>query len=173
MLGPAVVSFLAERDLAPTSHRVYSLALRRLTAELGADSPLARITPRRLARFMTATYSHLAPASWNRVAATLGSFFTYTTRQGWTPTSPANGLERRRLTVKRDAHTRTRAIGADELVAFLGADHPVRDKTLWWLLYETAARANEALALDVADLDLPEPAVSPPVTGESGRRRRR
>lgn len=108
-----------------------------------------------LARFMTATYSHLAPASWNRVAATLGSFFTYTTRQGWTPTSPANGLERRRLTVERDAHARTRAIGADELVAFLGADHPVRDKTLWWLLYETAARANEALALDVADLDLP------------------
>jgi len=29
----------------------------------------------------------------------------------------------------------------------------VREKTLWWLLYETAARAGEVLALNVADLD--------------------
>lgn len=30
----------------------------------------------------------------------------------------------------------------------------LRDKTLWRLLYETAARAGEALALDIGDLDL-------------------
>jgi integrase len=30
-----------------------------------------------------------------------------------------------------------------------------RDKTLWRLLYETAARASEALSLNVEDLDLP------------------
>jgi integrase len=41
-----------------------------------------------------------------------------------------------------------------ELLAFLTADHPVRDKTLWWLLYESAARAGEVLALNVEDLDL-------------------
>jgi integrase len=40
------------------------------------------------------------------------------------------------------------------LLAFLTADHPLRDKTLWWLLYETAARAGEVLALNVEDLDL-------------------
>lgn len=153
-LASAVASFLAERDLAPSSHRVYRLALDRLNAELGPDTLLARITSRRLARFMSHSYSHLAPASWNRVAATLGSFFAYTTRQGWTSTSPAAGLERRRLTVERDAHARTRAIGTDELTDFLAGEHPLRDKTLWWLLYETAARANEVLALDVADVDL-------------------
>lgn len=153
-LGQAVVSFLAERDLAPSSHRVYALALGRLSAELGPDTPLCRITSRRLTRFMTSSYDHLAPASWNRVTATLGSFFAYTTRQGWTPVSPATGLERRRLTVDRDAHARTRAIPADELLTFLGAEHPLRDKVLWWVLYETAARAGEVLALDVTDLDL-------------------
>ena len=42
-----------------------------------------------------------------------------------------------------------------ELTAFLNAQHPLREKTLWWLLYETAARANEILALNVEDLDLP------------------
>jgi hypothetical protein len=112
------------------------------------------VSPRLLAKFMTATYPHLAPASYNRVVATLALLFAYTTRQGWTPTSPATGLERRRPRSDRAAHARARAIRAAELLAFLDADHPLREKTLWWLLDETAARAGEVLALDVADLDL-------------------
>jgi integrase len=32
---------------------------------------------------------------------------------------------------------------------------PLRDKILWWLLYDSAARASEILALDVDHLDLP------------------
>src|SRR5664279_155165 len=153
-LGPAVASFLAERDLAPSSRRVYVLALHRLLDRVGADTPLAEVSPRMLAEFMTATYPHLAPASYNRVVATLASLFAYTTRQGWTPTSPATGLERRRPRSDRAAHARARAIPAAELLAFLDADHPLREKTLWWLLYETAARAGEVLALNIADLDL-------------------
>jgi integrase len=116
---------------------------------------------------MTSSYPHLAPASWNRVVATLGSFFAYTTRQGWTATSPAAGLERRRLTLDRDAHARARSIDQRELLAFLAARHPLREKTLWWMLYETAARADEILALDVADLDLPRRRAV--VLGKGGR----
>lgn len=166
-LAPAVAAFLAERDLAPSSHRVYALALDRLVDYLGPERPLAQVGPRVLARFMTTRYSHLAPASWNRVAATLGSFFAYTTRQGWTATSPAAGLERRRPRTDRETHARTRAIPEAELFAFLGGDHPLREKTLWWLLYETAARANEVLALDIDDLDLPRRRAV--VTGKGGR----
>jgi integrase len=33
-------------------------------------------------------------------------------------------------------------------------DVPLREKTLWRMLYETAARASEVLALDVERLDL-------------------
>lgn len=84
----------------------------------------------------------------------MGSFFAYTTRQGWTPTSPAAGWNAA-VPADQTAHARRRAIPEDELRAFLDADHPLREKTLWWLLYETAARANEVLALDVGDLDLP------------------
>ena len=32
-------------------------------------------------------------------------------------------------------------------------DVPIREKTLWTMLYETAARASEVLALDIGDLD--------------------
>jgi hypothetical protein len=38
---PAVASFLVERDLAPSSHRVYALALGRLQDQLSADTPVA------------------------------------------------------------------------------------------------------------------------------------
>jgi hypothetical protein len=71
-MATAVRTFLAERDLAPASRRVYALALQRLIEYLGADTAVSRIRPRMLTRFMTSTYPHLAPASWNRVVATLG-----------------------------------------------------------------------------------------------------
>jgi integrase/recombinase XerD len=37
---------------------------------------------------------------------------------------------------------------------FVRRDLPLRERTLWRLLYETAARANELLCLNVEDLDL-------------------
>jgi hypothetical protein len=80
----AVVCFLTERDLAPSSQRVYALAPGRLGEQLAPDMPLSEVTPRTLAALMTRSHPHLAPASWNRVVATLGSLFAYTTRQGWT-----------------------------------------------------------------------------------------
>lgn len=166
-LDAAVAAFLTERDLAPSSHRVYVFTLARLTDHLGPETPVEQVSPRMLAEFMAARYPHLAAASWNRVVATLGSFFAYTTRQGWTPTSPAVGLERHRHRLDRDAHARSRAIPAADLLAFLRAKHPVRDKTLWWLLYESAARAGEVLALDIDDLDLPRRRAV--VIGKGGR----
>src|SRR5664280_1093718 len=143
-LDAAVAAFLTDRDLAPSSHRVYVFTLARLPDHLGPETPVEQVSPRMLAEFMAARYPHLAAASWNRVVATLGSFFAYTTRQGWTPPSPAVGLERHRHRLDRDAHARSRAIPAADLLAFLRAKHPVRDKTLWWLLYESAARAGGA-----------------------------
>ena len=59
-------------------------------------------------------------------------------------------LERRRERVDR-----TRALTRGQLERlFARRDLPLRERTLWRLLYETAARANELLALDVEDLDL-------------------
>ena len=59
-------------------------------------------------------------------------------------------------------------------------DIPLREKTLWRMLYETAARASEILALNVEDLDLkqrrapvrsgPRAAMSSSSTGTPGLR---
>jgi integrase len=45
-----------------------------------------------------------------------------------------------------------RVLAVEQL--FARRDLPLRERTLWRLLYETAARANELLALNVEDLDL-------------------
>ena len=58
---------------------------------------------------------------------------------------------------RRQPSDTTRAIpyrDLDELLRRRGV--PLREKTLWRMLYETAARASEVLALDVEDLDRPQ-----------------
>jgi hypothetical protein len=68
-LDAAVAAFLSERDLAPSSHRVYVFTLARLTDHLGPDTPVDQVTPRVLAEFMDERYSHLAPATYTDKAA--------------------------------------------------------------------------------------------------------
>ena len=49
----------------------------------------------------------------------------------------------------------TRALTRAQVAAIWRLDVPLRDKALWRMLYETAARAEEILGLDIPDLDLP------------------
>jgi integrase len=72
------------------------------------------------------------------------------------------------LSSPRCANPNTRrryAAALDKLTERLGADRPLAaitpaevagalEKTLWRMLYETAARAGESLALNIEDLDL-------------------
>jgi integrase/recombinase XerD len=91
-----------------------------------------------------------APATWNRELATLRSAVGWWRSHGWLAVDPTYGLERR-----RDQVDRTRALNRRQLERlFARRDLPLRERTLWRLLYETAARANELLALNVEDLDL-------------------
>jgi integrase/recombinase XerD len=82
--------------------------------------------------------------------ATLRSFAGFCARRGWAEGTLAGGLERR-----REPADRTRAIPYAQLERLWRRDDvTVREKALWRLLYETAARAQEALSLNVEDLDL-------------------
>jgi integrase/recombinase XerC/integrase/recombinase XerD len=61
-------------------------------------------------------------------------------------------IERRRVRTNPDQ----RVIPAAQLEGLWHREGvPVRDKTLWRLAYDSAARANEILSLDLPDLDLP------------------
>lgn len=68
--------------------------------------------------------------------------------QGWLTTDPTRRLRRRGR-----APDRTRALSVADIDALLDLEAPLREKTFWTMLYETAARASEVLALDIEDLD--------------------
>src|SRR5664280_3429763 len=105
-LGPAVASFLAERDLAPSSHGSTSWP------STGSSTASAPTPPSPGLDLDLAGY-----------------------RPGTPPPPVGSGRAR-----PRPGHPRARAARLPR-----HADHPVREKTLWWLLYETAARAGEVL----------------------------
>ena len=70
--------------------------------------------------------------------------------RGWLTADPAGVLERR-----NEPADRTKALARSSLERlFRREDVALREKCLWRLLYETAARTQEVLSADIADLDL-------------------
>ncbi len=147
-IAEAAEAFLA-RPMSETTRRSYAQTMGRLGA-LHGDLAVAALDGATLDRFADTAWGACAPATWNRHVATLRSFTAHARRRGWTVGDPAAGLERR-----REPEDRTKAIAASSLERlFRRADVAVREKCLWRLLYETAARADEVLSCDIADLDL-------------------
>jgi integrase/recombinase XerD len=97
-----------------------------------------------------ARYASVAPATWNPELATLRSAVAWWRAHGWMAADATTRLARR-----RERPDRTRALSRAELeTLWHHDDEQLRDKALWRLLYETAARASEALNLNREDLDL-------------------
>jgi integrase len=92
-----------------------------------------------------------APATWNRNRAAVVSWLTWcASRKRWPAPQLPGDVERR-----KEHSDRTRAVPRGRVERLLSRrDIPLREKTLWRMLYETAARASEILALNVEDLDL-------------------
>jgi len=140
--------FLSSRDLSPKSKRVYALTLNRVGDHLPSRA-LNELSPEALSQALSASYPDAAPNSWNRHIATLRSFCAFCMKRDFLTGDPTQTLERRRAPID---HTKalTRA-DIDRL--WKRKDVPVRDRCLWRMLYETAARAQEVLRLNVEDLD--------------------
>jgi len=154
-LASAVTAFLTEHDLSLSSQRVYTSALRGLTAGLGADIPLATLDEPRaaeqLAAWFRTRYEHTAPTTRVRQLAILRSACAFWRKRAWITTDPTAGLERPRVPLDR-----TRALTRERIAALWRRDDAaLRERVFWRLLYETAARASEILSLDISDLDLP------------------
>ena len=119
----AVEAFFAHRDLAAETRRTYRKALDPLVGALDGDRPVTDLDPDRVAAVFA--------ERWPLIA------------------DPLAAVEPRRRRADN-----TRAISFEDLEElWRRRSVPLREKTLWRLLYETAARASEVLALDVEDLD--------------------
>jgi integrase len=149
-LGAAAAAFLTQPSLASTTRRSYQQTLEQLEHKLGAEHPLEDLTVEAVTVAVSTAWGRCAPATWNRHVATLRSFVAYCRRRRWLTRDLAGDLERR-----PEPADHTRAIPLAKLERLWKRDDvAVREKALWRFLYETAARASEALAINVEDVDL-------------------
>jgi integrase/recombinase XerC/integrase/recombinase XerD len=137
------------------TQRAYRSTLRALAAEfappgtpftveqLGTDDNMERLTG-----WFGGQWSQRAPATFNRHLDALRSAVTFWIDQGWLSADPTRRLRRRGRSPDR-----TRALSVADIDALFDLDAPIREKTLWSMLYETAARSSEVLALDIEALD--------------------
>jgi site-specific recombinase XerD len=147
-LGEAVAWFLERyRDELATA-TTYGETLAHLLAVAGDTLPVAALTPELCAAVMQ-RWDQRAPATWNKHLAALRSLAGYALRQEWIHTDPTRHLERRKTTSRGDKTIPTARL--DKL--FTDERTALRERVLWRMLYETAARAEEVLTLDVTDLD--------------------
>ncbi|MER6946575.1 tyrosine-type recombinase/integrase [Nonomuraea sp. NPDC000554] len=131
-----------------TTRDSYAETLTRLTA-LAGNEPAAVLTAEDYAAVMD-RWDGAAAATWNRHLSALTSFTAWAGRQEILAPNPARRLERRKP-VRRGDRSIPRA-RLDKL--FTDDRHGLRERVLWRMLYETAARAEELLSLNIEDLDL-------------------
>ncbi len=157
-LAEAIAGYLATLNHPETAgtRRVYAGTLGALQAALGADRPIADLanpaSAEQLTAWFTSRWDERAPATFNRNLDALRAALGYWHDQGWLDpgADPTRSLRRRGR-----APDRTKALSRDQIEALLGReDLGLRERTLWRMLYETAARAGEVLALDIDELDL-------------------
>jgi integrase len=97
-----------------------------------------------------ASTGEASAGTWNQRRAAVGSFLTWCSKNRIPAPRLPEATERR-----PDPADETRAVPRAEIERLLTRrDVPLREKTLWRMLYETAARASEVLALDIDVLDL-------------------
>src|SRR5437763_2174756 len=134
----------------PNTRRGYTGVLDRLLAGLGASRPLAEVSGEELAGLRAQLWGQRAPATWNRSRGAVAAWLSWCTASRLpAPVLPASA-ERR-----REHLNATRAVPRPAIDRALSRrDLPLREKTLWRMFYETAARASAVLGLNIEDLDL-------------------
>ncbi len=124
--------------------------LRWVVTEFGVGTDLAGIDPERFAAWFGQQWGKRSPSTWNVCLDAVRSAASYWQRQGWLAADFTRQLERR-----RPRPDRSRALDRADVERLLSReDISLRERTMWRMLYESAARSAEVLALNVEDLDL-------------------
>ncbi|MGY2093373.1 tyrosine-type recombinase/integrase [Nocardia gipuzkoensis] len=128
----------------------YAAALDRLVADFGADTDVAQLDrePDRVSGWFTFVWGGKSAKTFNIRLTALASACGYWRAQGWLVGDPLVRLRAR--PAPPDA---SKALSQDLVRQILGSDAALRERVLWHMLYESSARAEEVLMLDVSDLD--------------------
>ena len=146
-LADAAKVFLGTIPVANT-RRGYAVVLDRLVRDFGADGNVALLDPGRVAGWFIFVWGGGAATTFNVRLASLRSACGYWRDQGWLTGDPLV-----RLRARPAPPDTSKALSTQRVADILGSDAPLRERVLWHLLYESSARAEEVLMLDVPDLD--------------------
>ncbi len=149
-LRTAVERFLDRSRFAARTRDSYAQDLAPLLARVGAHPVSAALTPAVAASYLAAQ-DHLSAGTYNRRFAALRSLVRWCQTQGYLDDNALLGLERRPQT-----RGGPRALDPAQVEATLRAIHAVRDRALFWLIYDGGLRCREALAIDIDDIDWTE-----------------
>jgi RNA polymerase sigma factor (sigma-70 family) len=142
-LGAAIQRFLARDGLSAATVRAYRQTLQRLGRAAGPRTPVTAVTADTVAQLFAAAWPDTSPRTWNRHRSAIRSF------AAWADLPDLTAGVRRR---DEQPAVRPGPIGVHALLG--REDLPLRERTLWCLLYESAAAVGAVLALNVEDLDL-------------------
>lgn len=153
-LATAIEGFYASADFAESTRAVYEATLINLQQDLPADISLAEVDRQMLQSHLDSRYGQLAPATYNRNRATLGSLFSWCEDNELIVRSPLKGIRTKKLRKSIQAERQDRPIPLEEL-ADLWSDtrYPLRDRLFWAMAYDTAARASELLSVNIENID--------------------
>jgi len=150
----AIDAFLDSPKIKGNPHtlRAYTNVLDRIGEQLGTGRPLAGVDDDEIGAALDALWSEAAPSTWNRNRAAVGSWLAWCAeKQHWSAPALPGATERR-----REHNDDTKAVSRSRIDRLCRRrDVPLREKTLWRMLYESASRASAVLALNIEDLDLP------------------
>ncbi|MCX4099246.1 tyrosine-type recombinase/integrase [Nocardia sp. alder85J] len=140
-------------DTIPSANtrRGYGIVLNRLVKDFGADTDvmLLGLEPDRVSGWFTFVWDNKAATTFNvRLAALRTACAYWRNQDGWLAGDPLV-----RLRAKPAPADTSKALSRDRVVEILGSDAALRDRVLWHMLYESSARAEEVLMLDVPELD--------------------
>lgn len=151
----ATDAFLATSDFTNATRGVYRRTLLALADDLEQGIGVHEISQAELRRHLKDRYGEATPATYNRNLATFRSFFDWCIEYDRTDKNPATKIKIRKNRRSTAAERQARPISYDELEALWSAEaHDRRDRCYWAMLYDTAARANELLLINIEDLDL-------------------
>ncbi|MGW2419026.1 tyrosine-type recombinase/integrase [Streptomyces sp. NPDC001709] len=146
----AADSFLDAQRNANT-RRNYGYALEKVSAVLGDDRPLHAVEDDEIGQALEQSWGESANGTWNARRGAVGGWLNWCAEHGidhpsippWCKAAPATPSE---------TPVRSRS-AIDRLIRRRDVD--LREKTFYRMLYETSARADEILGVNIEELDQP------------------
>lgn len=161
----AVGRYLTGAGIAKSAARIYRISLTTWgwmvagqpaptgRARRGAMPPAVPVTviddpalPEVLAELAAVRADEMDADTVNRALSIARKAIGWWQQQGWIICDPTIGIERRPAPPDR-----TKALAENQIAALWRLDAALREKTFWKMLYESAARADEVLCLNVED----------------------